>query len=230
MKPQQFKAIQSKTVDTENPENQKIKDYWEKFNDENPVVTYENGKIISSSSYSQMFFKQFMLDVYLKKNSKILQFGASTGCFLEEYRTQYPVMGYDYSDQAIKMLKSKQVPCRQVNLNNAAEVQRCMDLDLDSNLPINFIAIRIFQYLDDKALVALIFTLLKRAASDSRFIFVNSIGDSRAKGDVLTKNYIASFFGARTDTKIMLMSETPKKTVITTDMHDDDEVLVVQKL
>ncbi|CEK09955.1 SAM-dependent methyltransferase [Legionella hackeliae] len=230
MKPQ-FKAIQSKkTLDTENPENKKNKDYWEEYNDENPVGNYENGKVIRSSSYSQIFFKQFMLDVYLKKDSKILQFGASTGCFLEEYRTKYPVMGYDYSDQAIKMLKSKQLPCRQVNLNDVANVNKCMDLDVDGNLPTNFIAIRIFQYLDDKALGALIFTLLKRAAPDSRFILVNSIGNSPADGHGLTKNYIASFFGARTDTKIMLMSETPKKTVTTTDMHNDDEVLVVQKL
>ncbi|MGQ3887540.1 hypothetical protein ACQUW5_00735 [Legionella sp. CNM-1927-20] len=133
-------------------------------------------------------------------------------------------MGYDYSKEAIKELTHKNIPCQLVDLNNISETQSYLNLDIDKS-PINFIAIRVVQYLEDKALAALIITFLNNAVSDSRFIISNNVSRQ------FPKNYIASFFGARTDVKIMLIDETPKKIDGCSDSeHHDNEVLVVQKL
>lgn len=194
----------------------------------------ENGEVQVSASFSRMFFDKFSLGLYLNASSKkMLQLGAYSGEFLAEIKDRgWDVKGYDFSNEAIKWLTKREIPCQQVDLNNTPMATAYLKSDISSDpRPINFVAIRLLQYLEDKPLVALMHFLLNNAAQDSRYIIVSATSlENTSKA--LTKNYLSSFFGARTDMKFLLMTNTPERRPDLAPhlSHQDDSVIVVQKM
>ena len=221
-------------------------DYWEKFNsktDKDSVEIKLNGEIKAAKSFTHLFFAEYKLTDFLNQDCKrILQLGASTGNFLEQYKeNNWDVIGYDYSKKSIEKMQIKHISSRLIDLNSTDLICSQLRLTYQDQLqadlikPTNILAIRVMQYLSPSALQLLIFNLINLSSPSTTFFIVGSINTEKSckKDDRRTQNYIASFFGARTDMECIynaLTNDVNKNRKKITSKNDDvDQMLVIRK-
>jgi len=207
------------------------KQYWEEFNENDGDVNIrENGKIKKATSYTHFFFDRFKLDNFLKnQNKRMLQLGVSNGKFLKDYQAKgWDVIGYDYCDSLVGQMNNNNIPFRNINLNSTHNNKLTYEdkLEADCKTSTHVLAIRILEYLDPKTVPLLVFALMDKAKPDTTYFFVHATS-LQNKPEKFSENYIASYFGPRTDIKFLFFDAL----VHNKDKDKDkDEVLVVRKL
>ncbi|MHB1947419.1 MAG: hypothetical protein ACYCQI_04820 [Gammaproteobacteria bacterium] len=215
----------------------KSREDWDDYNSDES----SSGVIINSGiykgypaigeTYTSFFFKKFNLNAYLDTKCKsILQFGAARGEDLKRFKDQgyESVMGYDYTDSSIKRMRAANIPCRQIDLNrmdpSQTSLQYADELKSDLKSPVNIFAIRVFQYLDTKPLLLLLYTLIDNAPKGSRFFIIGSIKESPQPA--YQRSYIGLPFFTRTDIRIITHEFTGRKDSTAL----QDEIMVLAKI
>jgi tRNA G46 methylase TrmB len=101
---------------------------WEKYNADDklvePIILRDKDDSQKESpSYTHIFLQFHGADQFLNRTCKrILQFGISDGKFIKEYKDRNPdcsVLGYDYSQNAIKQLAKNNIRARDIDLNSS---------------------------------------------------------------------------------------------------------------
>lgn len=153
---------------------------------------------------------------YLDHHKTVLDIGIGKG--LQEYgliEEGYSVRGYDYSEEAIVTLKKQGIPCRKINLNlcgvKTGKISYRHLLKEDLSAPTNVVAIHSIQHIADTAFVSLVFNLMKLSQPETTFFFVTRTFPTFAHSfsRAHTRNYLVSFFGARTDMSIEFLGVIP---------------------
>lgn len=209
------------------------------------------GMPIAITDYTRYFFDKWNLYTFLNTScQKFFQLGVASGKFIEDYqiKAEWDVSGYDYSATAIEYLKKHNISAKQIDLNaidqNATSLLYQQELSQDLATPINFLAVRILQYLEPKALSLLLFTVMNTIKPDSVLFLVTTVlpkneddvikenrkqSITNSEGNVKERGFIFSFFAPRTDFAVLFRTTTDP-VVVSDARHHYDEVIVLKKL
>lgn len=201
----------------------------ERWNGYNSTAIESKG---NSFTYTFFLDPKFNLQELLNQNRKsALQLGACIGDYAEYLvKDGWHVSAYDYSDEAVKYLKTKKdLFVKKIDLNktNNNELEYNNELSADLEQSENVIAVRILTYLDRKALTLLMFSMIDKAKSNTRFFFINYTSN-KADPEAFPHNYIPSFFGGRTDAKFIKLCHI-SELIPESEPHLLNEIFVFKK-
>lgn len=178
-----------------------------------------------SPTCTELFFsslKPTVLQGFHSSTKRIIQLGSSAGQYFvaSGLSKKRDVIGYDSANCAIGLLQKNHMQARAVDLNHKSTYESQLAQDL--TIPVDLLAIRIFEHLNPNAVISLIFSLLALSKSGTTFYFSKQHLSSEKKN----AGYLASFF-PRTDIEFIL--HTTKKG-LAEEMNCFDETLVIKKI
>ena len=164
---------------------------WDEYNKgllQGALVEVDTNHFASTKakSYTHHFFQAGKLTKFLNSScKKMLQLGAADGRFIAEYKkSDWSIIGYDYSAIAVKELTKKNIESRLVDLNSIDSETNNLCyatvLHKDISNPTNILLIRVLQYLDPNALNLLLFNLISHAAPGSVFFIAGNTNNHKS--------------------------------------------------
>jgi hypothetical protein len=182
----------------------KFKQIWDKYleerSDETSTQTFKYFKNISV----------MLKNSFLNSDKQIVHFGSSNSIYLQNLNMDRRIIGYDYAESSFSLTQDSRLIPRLVDLesidNNKLTYNQMLENDL--SVPSFVLMIRVLEYLTPQAVQLLIFAVISNLKSGSRVDIeilkvcqkddpLNAIGLTHN----MPKNYVASFFGPRTDIK-----------------------------
>lgn len=188
------------------------KDYWDDYiyqiynGEDSPGIWIDGCHYVLRNTYTDLFFDGFSLGIHKNNECKRwLQFGTGTGYFLAaRKRESCEVIGYDYSENAVKLLEGRGIIAREVDLNSIDQQSSSLSyqdqLSLDLMKPCNLVAIRMLEYLEPDAKMLFIHLLIEKSQPGSVFFLSESrVKQSDEECSDHHSGYIKTFFTTRTD-------------------------------
>lgn len=160
---------------------------WQNWNQKNIAELSHHVPISASISFTPLYFHDDDSRKLLNKECRsIVNLGIGAGLDVMGLGSDWQVIGYEYSVNAVNFLKNKKnFTIREIDLESLDETQTKLAYDAqlaeDLSKVTNIVAANILQYLDDPSMTVLLLACIRLAQPGTVFFIANSVYTSDDK-------------------------------------------------